>query len=121
MCRILVVDDNKDILEAVSLVLSRKEMDVATLNDPAFLHDYISKYAPDLLLMDIAMGSYDGRLLCREIKTSPDKQQLPVVLFSARSYSAESIRNSQADDMIAKPFCVSELCDIVHRLLPQAW
>jgi DNA-binding response OmpR family regulator len=120
MRRILVVDDNKDILEAVSLVLSRKEMDVVTLDDPAFLQDYISKYTPDLLLMDIAMGSYDGRQLCRDIKTSPDEKQLPVILFSARNYSAESIRNSQADDMLVKPFRINELYDILHRLLPQA-
>jgi DNA-binding response OmpR family regulator len=119
MWKILVVDDNPDILEAVSLVLSRKNMEVLTLEDPSVLHTYISQFIPDLLLMDIAMGNFDGRELCREIKSSPVEGNIPVILFSARNYSAESIKMSRADNMIEKPFRINELYDAVYRLLPK--
>jgi len=118
MWKILVVDDNPDILEAVSLVLSRKNMDVMTLEDPEKLHQSITQFAPDLLLMDIAMGNYDGRNLCREIKTSPDEAKLPVILFSARNYPEESISQCKADSLLAKPFRINELYEVVYSLLP---
>lgn len=120
MWKILVVDDNPSILEAVSLVLSRRKMEVITLEDPAVLHEYIARFTPDILLMDIAMGSYDGRRLCREIKTSPEESKLPVILFSARNYSDDSIRFCRADSMIAKPFRIDELYKVVTNLLPSS-
>lgn len=118
MWKILVLDDNPDILEAVSLVLSRKQMEVIILEDPAILHEYISRHHPDILLMDIAMGNYDGRRLCKEIKSSPVEGKLPVILFTARNYSGKSIRRSGADKMISKPFRINELYDTVSHLLP---
>jgi len=118
MWKILVLDDNPGILEAVSLVLSRKHMEVITLENPAVLHEYIGRHHPDILLMDVAMENYDGRRLCKEIKSSPAEAWLPVILFTGRNYSKKSLQRSGANNVISKPFRIDELYDIVSHLLP---
>ncbi|SEL53128.1 twitching motility two-component system response regulator PilH [Chitinophaga rupis] len=118
MGRILVIDDNQDILDAISFVLKRRKFEVVSLNDPSLLSDYISEHKPDVLLMDIAMGLYDGRDLCREIKNTPEKCNMGVILFTAQYYNTESIAGSAADAVIEKPFKIQQLYDTVERLMP---
>lgn len=117
MRKILVLDDNQDILETTAFVLSRRNMVVVTLSN-ALLHNYIMDHSPNLLLMDIVMGDYDGRNLCKIIKASPDHRQLLVVLFSARRVRLATITACGADGMIEKPFRINELYDLLCRLLP---
>ncbi|MBO9730241.1 MAG: response regulator transcription factor [Chitinophaga sp.] len=119
MPKVLVVDDNRDILEVVAFILSRHEMNVTTLLDPALVRQFIAIHRPDILLMDIAMGNYDGRVLCRQIKRSSWKT-LPVILFSARNYPSDSIAESMADGIIEKPFSINDLCGAIQRLLSTA-
>lgn len=117
MQKILVLDDNADVLEAVSMVLLRKKLDVEALRDPGMLEESIAHFKPDLLLMDISMGLYDGRALCRRLKNDPRHQDLVVVLFSGQTYTAESIAESGADAILAKPFPSSALFFEIERLL----
>lgn len=118
MYKILVLDDNNDILDAVSFVLGRRrQMEVIALKDASQLPAYLDEYRPDLLLMDIELGMYDGRKLCRDIKDSPEEQSLPVLLFTAQHYSATSIADSKADAFIEKPFKIQELYQAVEKCL----
>jgi DNA-binding response OmpR family regulator len=116
MHKILILDDNRDILDAMSIVLSRKQMDVVTLNEPRKLTHYLMEYKPDLLLMDIALGSYDGRDLCRQVK-SDTGDSLPVVLFTAQNYTPESIEECHADAVLEKPFALQQLYQLVQKFL----
>src|SRR5579862_5988531 len=111
MQKILVVDDNEDILEVMKLILVDFGYDAITLADGALLFDMVNKTHPDLILLDIMLGKYDGRELCREIKTKSDTKDIPVILVSASHYVAERIKiNGVApDDFLAKPFDVSDL------------
>jgi DNA-binding response OmpR family regulator len=113
MYRVLVLDDNRDILEAISLVLTRKEIDVVALQDASQLTHSLQEYKPDLLLMDISMGRYDGRDLCRKIKLLSDDKELPVVLFTAQTCTPESIVDAHANAFIEKPFKMQQLYDLV--------
>lgn len=118
MYKILVLDDNSDILDAVSFVLGRRrQMEVIALRDASQLSTYLDEYRPDLLLMDIELGMYDGRKLCRDIKSAPPEQGLPVLLFTAQHYSAKSIADSKADAFIEKPFKIQELYQAVEKCL----
>ncbi|HJT72571.1 MAG TPA: response regulator, partial [Chitinophaga sp.] len=102
MFKILLLDDDNSILEVVSLVLTRKKLEVIAINDPSLLNNLLEQHHPDLLLMDIALGTYDGRNICREIKDSP-AAEMPVILFSAQSFTDESICECKADAVIKKP------------------
>lgn len=92
--KIIVLDDNDDILEALSMVLRRKSLDVITLNDPAQLEKNIPLHEPVLLLIDIFLGRYDGRAICRRLKSNPLFKQLSIILFTAQTYTKESVVES---------------------------
>jgi CheY-like chemotaxis protein len=67
MPKILVLDDNRDVLETVTFILGkRRKMNVVTLNDPSLLHLFLREHKPDVLLMDVCLGDYDGMDLCRQ-------------------------------------------------------
>jgi len=116
MQKIIVLDDNQDILEAVSLVLKRKPLAVVALRDPEELIENIPSHEPALLLMDIFLGKDDGRRICRDLKDNPLFDQLTVVLFSAQAYSPESVEASGADAILDKPFSVKALYNVIDQL-----
>ena len=117
MFKILILDDNREILDVMSFVLTRKKMEVVAIHDPRKLTHCIADYKPDLLLMDIALGGFDGRDLCRMIKGDPEEYHFPVVLFSAQHYSEESIEECRADAVIDKPFALQSLYNTMNKFL----
>ncbi|MGX5816594.1 response regulator [Chitinophaga lutea] len=117
MSKVLILDDDQSILEVVSIVLSRRKFDVLAIHDPAQLKTSMDDFRPDLVLMDIALGKYDGRTLCLEIKHSGDGKQLPVVLFTAQQFTPESITACRADAIIEKPFHLDRLCNTINQFL----
>jgi DNA-binding response OmpR family regulator len=116
MQKIIVLDDNSDILEAVSMVLKRKSMDVVALSDPAELEKSIPLHQPAVLLMDIFLGRYDGRKICRHLKDNPVFDQLSIILFSAQTYTPESVEESGADAIMNKPFSLQTLFGIIDQM-----
>lgn len=116
MQKIIVLDDNEDILEAVSLVLKTKPVEVVALRDPQELMENIPPHEPAVLLMDIFLGKDDGRRICRELKDNPSFDQLYVVLFSAQTYAPESVEASGADAVLQKPFLVKTLFNVINQL-----
>lgn len=117
MQKILVLDDNHDILEAVTMVLRRRKLEVIAIEDPEQLYKKIDQHQPDLVLMDIALGLYDGRTLCRKLKNDPAHAHLPVILFSAQTFTYESVEESGADGVLNKPFHVQALFSTIDQLL----
>jgi|SRR3569833_461122 len=116
MRRILVVDDNEDILEVIKLILEDYDYDVITLADGTLLFDKVNDSHPDLILLDVMLGKVDGRDLCRDIKTRPDTKEIPVILISASHYVQErySLNGAAPDDFLAKPFNINDLLEKVQ-------
>jgi two-component system phosphate regulon response regulator PhoB len=116
MRRILVVDDDRDILEIIEFILGDSGYVVETLADGHFLFDRIRSFKPDLIILDIMLGGMDGRELCRDIKTNIETHSIPVVMISA-SHALTDINSpsSKPDDFIAKPFDIDALLSCVHR------
>lgn len=109
MMQVLVVDDDTDLLEMVSMVLSSNNMKVDCINKGSLLFESVSSGKPDVVLMDIYLGDSDGRELCRQLKDSKEFRSIPVILYSAGNIPAATIQSSLADDFISKPFEVSQL------------
>lgn len=118
MRKILILDDNHDILESLSIALLRRGLEVIMLAEPYMLNQYLLKHNPDLLLMDIALGCYDGRDICRQIKVNIDRCRIPVILFTAQCYSSRSIDECYADAVLQKPFPLQQLYYTIDKLLP---
>jgi DNA-binding response OmpR family regulator len=119
MRRILVVDDNEDILEVIKLILEDYNYEVATLADGSLLFDKLNESHPDLILLDVMLGKVDGRELCRVIKTQKETMNIPVILISASHQVKErySINGVAPDDFLAKPFDISALLEKIQAHL----
>ncbi len=109
MLNVLILDDDQDLLDMVSLTLTTNNMKSSCINDSNMLTDSIVNNKPDIILMDIYLGESDGRELCRNLKTTTAFRDIPVILYSAGNISEASIRHSLANDFIPKPFDISQL------------
>lgn len=114
---VLLVDDDKDLLEMVSLALEIKQVNVSAITDVAQLLPTIRSSKPGLILMDIYLGDKDGREICRQIKSDEEFQQIPVILYSAGNIDQQSILDSKANVFIKKPFDLANLYQTIQGLL----
>jgi len=117
MSKILVVDDDKDILEILQYILEDCGYYVNTLSDGHHFFDQINEQKPDLILMDVMLGNMDGRELCKAVKTQGDTQQIPVIMLSASHHRADADGLGAPDDFIEKPFDIPVLINHIQRQL----
>ena len=121
MKRILVVDDNNDILEVLRYILEDSGYTVDTLSDGNFLFDKIKEHLPDLILLDVMLGDLDGRILCKNVKEKAETHDIPVILVSASHNLNDSLKKTGApDDFVAKPFDMYTLLSSIERQLAAA-
>jgi DNA-binding response OmpR family regulator len=116
--KILVVDDDKDILVVLDLLLTHNKYEVETIYRWQSINDTINNFSPDLIILDIALGGADGRAICNEIKTKPATKDIPVILFSANTNVEKSFNQYHANDFIAKPFEIDVLMNKIAKHLP---
>jgi Response regulators consisting of a CheY-like receiver domain and a winged-helix DNA-binding domain len=120
MAKILVVDDDKDLLEVLKSLLTKKgfEVEVDENWDEGF--SKIEKFQPQLILLDVFLSGVDGLDICRQLKSRPQTCDIPIIIFSAFPRMTEPvIYDYGADDFIAKPFEVNDLVVKVHAVLSQ--
>lgn len=121
MRRILAVDDDKDILDVLRLILENSGYEVDTLSDGHYLFEKIKARMPDLILLDIMLGNMDGRQLCKDVKGKYETRLIPVVLISATHFIAGTTNQKGSPNaFIAKPFDINELLDTIKQQLPAA-
>jgi two-component system response regulator VicR len=118
MKRLLIVEDDNDILELLKIVFRSSAYDVV-FSSIALEIDAIKNLRPDLILLDVRLkGSVkSGADICRELKASPDTQMLPVILLSAEYNLAEIARESNADMYLAKPYDMLSLLLKIEKYL----
>ncbi len=120
--RILVVDDEPDILSVLVYHLSREGYRVATaVNGPGALSTAESE-RPDLIILDLMLPGMDGYQVLRDLRAEEATRQIPVILLTARREEEERIRGFEtgADDYITKPFSARELILRVQAVLRRA-
>ena len=114
MSKILVVDDDPDILTVVQIVLSMNNFKVQTLSKSDDIARSIKTFVPELILLDIALAGADGREICKQLKNSNETKHIPVILFSAHHHPGKSIEDCKADGFISKPFETSHLVETIR-------
>lgn len=117
MDKILVVDDDVDILTLVKMTLSMHGFDVEILSRWEKIDYAIQDFVPDLILLDVSLGGADGREVCRRIKTTKETQHIPVILFSANFEMEKSIDNCHAQAFIAKPYELTHFLNTIKANL----
>ncbi len=118
MKKILVVDDDDDVLETIQLILEIGGYDVEPLNDAQVIFERIAEFEPDLILLDVVLGKIDGRVICSQIKSHLDTKNIPVLMMSGL-YDLKEIKDMDCapDDFMSKPFKMDILLDKIERLV----
>lgn len=117
MSKILVVDDDIDILSVMEILLTMKGFEVEVTAKGENTFPKIETFKPDLILLDVLISGHDGRTICRKLKASKETMHIPIIMFSAHPGAAATIAEYGANDFIAKPFDVTSLLQKVNHLL----
>jgi len=104
--RILVVEDEEDILELLQYNLKKAGYEVAGVTSGERALKAVRESVPDLLLLDLMLPGLDGIEVCRMLRESPKTAALPIVMLTARGEEQDIVRGLEAgaDDYVTKPF-----------------
>ena len=114
--KILIVDDDNNIAELISLYLTKECYDTLIVNDGEEALTAFEQYNPNLILLDLMLPGIDGYQVCREIRT---KSNVPIIMLSAKGEIFDKVLGLElgADDYIMKPFDSKELVARVKAVL----
>jgi len=115
--RLLVVDDEASVREALALVLDLSGFEVATAADGREAIRRLAADSPDAVILDVLLPGLDGLEVCRRIRAAGDRT--PVLMLTARTEVSERVAGLEAgaDDYLAKPFAREELIARLRALL----
>ena len=114
--KILIVDDDNNIAELISLYLTKECYDTKIVNDGEEALHAFEQYAPNMILLDLMLPGIDGYQVCREIRA---KSNVPIIMLSAKGEIFDKVLGLElgADDYIMKPFDSKELVARVKAVL----
>jgi phosphate regulon transcriptional regulator PhoB len=117
--KILVVDDEPDLVELVSYNLKKESFKVFTSPDGEDALEKVRKGQFDLIILDLMLPGIQGVELCRMLRSNPKTENIPIIMLTARGEVSDRIRGLEtgADDYMAKPFSPKELVARVKAIL----
>ncbi|WP_461451277.1 response regulator [Mucilaginibacter sp.] len=115
--RILVLDDNQDILDIVHETLAYEQFEVKSITRGIEVLPTIKDFEPDLVILDYRVSGANGGEICRQIKAHPQFNSIPVIIFSAYINKDSELLAYGCDAIINKPFDLNELVDKVNNLV----
>ncbi len=116
--KILILDDNPDILDVLTIFLEKASYQVCTVMSSGLLYTELKRFKPQLILLDVFIKGIDeGRQICNIIKSDNKTMQIPVILMSVSSKGLENFNECQADAIIGKPFNFPTLLMQIKKLV----
>lgn len=127
MPKILIVDDDPDLVEAVTMILESKDYDVIAAYGGIEGLEKAKTEEPDLIVLDVMMPDKDGYAVCKELKGDSQYSKIPILLLTAvvskistTRYTQQMGLETEADDYIDKPVEPAELVKRIEVLLGRA-
>jgi len=119
MERVLIVDDDPDILRLVSYNIGQAGFDVMTASTGRKALDIVRKQPPDLIILDVMLPDVDGMEVCRTLRQQYPGRRIPIIMLTARGEEIDRVVGFElgADDYVAKPFSPRELVLRVKSIL----
>lgn len=113
--KIVIFDDDQDILTALESVLDFVDWDLVTFASGQNAIQTITREKPNLILMDVRLDGVDGRDICRTIKEDGDLKHIPIILISGdHAVETTAQQDFGPDDFLSKPFNIGDLIDKVY-------
>ena len=122
LIKVVCIEDEREMIELVRLILSRKGYEVHGAEGGQQGLDLIREIKPDLVLLDLMMPDMDGWEVYQQLKGEPETQDIPVIIVTAKAQSIDKILGlhiAKVNDYITKPFGPSELLSSVENVLKQ--
>jgi DNA-binding response OmpR family regulator len=119
MAKILIIDDNVDILDAMKFTLEGEGYEI-TISEKA---DYIENllYAtgdlPTLIILDVLLSGIDGRDICKKLKSNKETKHIPIIMISAHPDAEKSLKEVGSDAFLAKPFELIDLLAVIRKYI----
>lgn len=122
MAKVLVVDDEPNIVLSLEFLMQQAGFEVATAEDGEGALARIAESAPDLLLLDISLPGISGFDVLERLRADPAHARLPIVMLTAHGREVEREKGLAlgADDYVTKPFSTQALVEKVKTLLAEA-
>ena len=116
---IAVIDDEPDILELVSLHLTKANFKVKGFLNAESFFKFLSSKIPDLIILDLMLPDADGIEICKYLKSSQNFSSIPIIMLTARASETDKVLGLElgADDYVTKPFSPRELVARVKAVL----
>ncbi|MDO8885893.1 response regulator [Candidatus Oleimmundimicrobium sp.] len=120
--KILVVDDEVDIVKLITLKLANKGFKVIGAGDGEEALKKVAEEKPDLIILDISMPKMDGWEVCQKLKANPESKDIPIIMLTALGYIAEEFKGLQlgAVKYLKKPFDADTLIKAVYQVLEES-
>mgnify|MGYP001466681350 CR=1 FL=1 len=113
--QIYVVDDNQDVCEIVSLILTEQNFEVVSIYSIQAFKQLIQNNLPDLVLLDLNIRNENIELLIKKLRSNQKVKNIPIILMSGDSNIEEKSKELNVDDFLKKPFDMNQLVDIVKK------
>jgi two-component system alkaline phosphatase synthesis response regulator PhoP len=119
MSKIMIVDDEQDIVELLSYNLEREGFSTVKAYDGEAALGLVRSEKPDLMILDLMLPKMNGLDVCKAIRRNPETVNLPIIMLTAKGDEIDKIIGLEigADDYVTKPFSVKELIARVRTIL----
>jgi phosphate regulon transcriptional regulator PhoB len=119
MSQILIVDDEKDIVNLIAYNLEKEGFSIAKSYDGESALQSIRTKKPDLIILDLMLPKMNGLDVCKSVRRDPETVGLPIIMLTAKSDEVDKVTGLEvgADDYVTKPFSVKELTARVRSIL----
>ncbi|NGX17720.1 response regulator [Wenzhouxiangella sp. XN24] len=117
--RVLIADDEANLLISLEYLLQRQGYDVSLARDGDQTMKLIRQQPPDLVILDATMPGQSGFEVCQQVRADPALRHIPIVMLSARARETDIAKGKAlgADAYIVKPFSTADLVNQVRQLL----
>jgi DNA-binding response OmpR family regulator len=117
MKKILIIEDDQDISDAVDLLLSSEGYKTRAIIKGTDVYKEVNKFTPDLIILDVLLSGIDGRSICEKLKKDTKTKHIPIIMISAHPTVKELVEKAGADSFIPKPFSIDILLAEVKKFL----
>ena len=122
--RILIVEDEKDVVKLLQMILEEKGYKVFDVSCGEKVTDFLNNHPIDIILLDVILSGMNGYDVCRRLKTKRQTNMIPIIMLTAKAFREDMIRGLSvgADKYITKPFEHDTLCrEIENQILKKKY